>query len=207
MDDWYYGVGDETRGPLKLETLIAIFAKVSTWQKVFVWRPGFRDWVAAGDVPELIKALAPPPLPVRQPPPRPVRVASKVEILEPLASETKATAKTNAAKLGTFMAGSAGLGLYLAYFAVGILQISAFVEGMHLYFKLGGFVSFIIFLIVYNLPFGVFALAFFTYYGARYGWRWEWWQALAMAAPGMCIWIVISSLGGATNLFQRRGRW
>jgi hypothetical protein len=59
----------------------------------------------------------------------------------------------------------------LAYVAVGLIQIASFIDGMALYFHIGTIVSVIIFLVTYGIPFiGALIAAFFTYYGARYGW-------------------------------------
>ncbi|WP_065755206.1 hypothetical protein [Bradyrhizobium paxllaeri] len=93
----------------------------------------------------------------------------------------------------------------VAYLAVGIAQIFAYVEGMHLYFGLGGFLSFIAFLFGYSIPLlGTGFVAVMTYYGARYGWHWEWWQALLLAVPGLIIMIILMAAGGLSSLFERR---
>lgn len=95
-----------------------------------------------------------------------------------------------------------GFILYLAFLAVGFIQIFAFIDGMYLYFGLGGFISFIIFLFFYNIPLiGPIGAGFMTYYGARYGWHWEWWQALLLAAPGIIMMIVVGLFSG---IFDRR---
>jgi hypothetical protein len=76
---------------------------------------------------------------------------------------------------------------------------------MHLYFGFGGVLSVIIFLVVYAVPLlGAVFVGVMTYYGARYGWNWEWWQALALAAPGLIIMLVILATGGIASLFERR---
>lgn len=205
MDEWYYAEGGETRGPVSFEALVALLARVVRRNDVPVWKQGFKDWIVAGDVPELARTFEPPPLPVRQAAPIPARSVVISSISEP--SVAKPTAMETA---GTFMGVTAGVGLYVAFFAVGLIQISAFVEGMDLYFKVGTILSIIIFLVVYNIPFGIFAVAFLTYYGARYGWRWEWWQALALALPGIVITLFSWAVGGATlgitSLLQRRAR-
>ena len=93
----------------------------------------------------------------------------------------------------------------VAYVAVGIAQIFAYVDGMHLYFGLGGFLSFIIFPFVYVIPLlGAGFVAVMTYYGARYGWHWEWWQALLLAVPGLVIMVILMTVGPLTSLFERR---
>jgi hypothetical protein len=34
---------------------------------------------------------------------------------------------------------------------------------------------------------GTIGVAFLAYYGAHYGWKWEWWQALMLAVPGIIL--------------------
>ena len=93
----------------------------------------------------------------------------------------------------------------VAYVAIGVSQIFAYLDGMHLYFGLGGFLSFIIFLFVYSIPLlGTGFVAVMTYYGARYGWYWEWWQALLLAVPGLVIMAILMAAGGLSSLFERR---
>lgn len=94
---------------------------------------------------------------------------------------------------------------FIIYLIIGICQIVAYLEGMHLYFGLGGFLSFIIFLFVYSIPLaGTAFVAIMTYYGARWGWGWDWWQAVALAAPGIVIMLIIMATGGLASLFARR---
>jgi hypothetical protein len=95
--------------------------------------------------------------------------------------------------------------LPVAYLAVGIAQIFAYVDGMHLYWGLGGFLSFLIFLFAYSIPLlGTGFVAVMTYYGARYGWHCETWQALLLALPGLIIMVILLAIGGLASLFERR---
>jgi hypothetical protein len=91
--------------------------------------------------------------------------------------------------------------LFIAYIAFGIAQIWAGIEGMNLYFGIDGFLAFIILVIAYYIPLiGTAGVAFITYYGARYGWNWEWWQALLLAVPGLVLLIVAMLVGGLESL-------
>ena len=91
--------------------------------------------------------------------------------------------------------------LFIAYIAFGIVQIWAGIEGMNLYFGIDGFLAFIILVIAYYIPLiGTAGVAFITYYGARYGWNWEWWQALLLAVPGLVLLIVAMLVGGLESL-------
>lgn len=98
-----------------------------------------------------------------------------------------------------------GLIVFLAYIAVGLVQLAAFIDGMALYFYTGTVLSVIIFLVTYSIPvIGALFTAFFTYYGAHFGWHWEWWQALFLAAPGVILSIAMYSVGGIVMAFQRK---
>jgi hypothetical protein len=60
---WYYAEGDETRGPIAFDQLIKILSQQPTSRGVLVWREGFADWTAAGNVCEIVeKLIRPPPL-------------------------------------------------------------------------------------------------------------------------------------------------
>jgi hypothetical protein len=93
----------------------------------------------------------------------------------------------------------------LAWIAIAIVQISAGMEGMHLYFGIGSFASFILFVFSYAVPVvGSVLSAAAVFYGARYGWHWEWWQAFALAVPGIVLWLFLMATGGLAALFERR---
>jgi len=95
----------------------------------------------------------------------------------------------------------------VAYIVIGIAQIWAAVEGMQLIFGIGGFPAIVLLLVSYAIPFvGTAAVAFLTYYGARFGWTWEWWQALMLAAPGIVLMLAAGVAGGLAIWAQRLGR-
>ena len=59
---------------------------------------------------------------------------------------------------------------FIVYIVIGIAQIWAGLEGMQLYFGIGGFLAVILLIVAYAIPFvGAVGLALLTYYGARYG--------------------------------------
>ena len=92
----------------------------------------------------------------------------------------------------------------VAYTVIGIAQVWAGVEGMQLIFGIGGFPAVLLLLVAYAIPFaGTAAVAFLTYYGARYGWSWTWWQALTLAAPGIVLMLVAGVAGGLAIWAQR----
>jgi hypothetical protein len=99
----------------------------------------------------------------------------------------------------------------MIYFIVSVLifvlQLQAYLMGMESYFQVGTFVSIIVGLVLMNLPLGFIAIAAITFYGAYYGWHWEWWKAILLAAPGIVFAIVALAIGGLTTIFSagRRG--
>ena len=61
---WYYADQDQTKGPFSFEELVEALRKPAGAEEVPVWSEGYKDWVRAGDVPELSRLLV-------QPVPRP----------------------------------------------------------------------------------------------------------------------------------------
>lgn len=97
------------------------------------------------------------------------------------------------------------LGFVLAWLAIAIAQISAGMEGVHLYLGVGGFVSFLLFVVSYAVPVvGSLLAGLAVYYGAHSGWHWDWWQALALAAPGVVLWLIAMALGGLGSVVEGR---
>jgi hypothetical protein len=95
---------------------------------------------------------------------------------------------------------------FIAYILLGLAQIWAAIEGIHLYFGVGGFLAVIFFFVAYAVPFvGTIVVTLLTYYGARYGWEWEWWQALVLVMPGIILMLAASILVGLAIWAQRLG--
>ena len=66
MDNgWYYGRGNQQRGPMSLDDLREALVRDGDVAQAYVWRDGFTDWKRAPEVQELYptKAPGPPPLP------------------------------------------------------------------------------------------------------------------------------------------------
>lgn len=63
---WFYQDGDQRRGPVTVEQLLAALAGASDPRQVLVWHAGLTGWAAAGSVPEISQQL-PPPLPPSAP--------------------------------------------------------------------------------------------------------------------------------------------
>jgi hypothetical protein len=95
---------------------------------------------------------------------------------------------------------------FIAYILLGLAQIWAAIEGIYLCFGIGGFLAVILFFVAYAVPFvGTIVVALLTYYGARYGWEWEWWQALVLVMPGIILMLAASILVGLAIWAQRLG--
>ena len=95
---------------------------------------------------------------------------------------------------------------FIAYILLGLAQIWAAIEGIYLYFGIGGFLAVILFFVAYAVPFvGTIVVALLTYYGARYGWKWEWWQALVLVMPSIILMLAASILVGLAIWAQRLG--
>ena len=96
---------------------------------------------------------------------------------------------------------------FIAYVVIFFFQVSAGMEGMHLYLGVGTFTSFVLFFVAYAVPVvGSFLGAAAVYYGARVGWHWEWWQAAALAAPGIIFMLALTATGGVASIFGGRAR-
>ncbi|WP_410052566.1 DUF4339 domain-containing protein [Bradyrhizobium sp. SZCCHNR1070] len=68
-DIWYYTDYKGQVGPVSVQQLKDVLARVSEPASVLVWRDGFAEWKRASDVPEFrAQTLSPPPLPSGQTP-------------------------------------------------------------------------------------------------------------------------------------------
>ncbi len=74
---WFYQDGNERRGPVNVEQLLAALTTAPDPRRILVWHAGLTGWMAAGDLPELSQQLPPalPAYPVPQAPYRLVPVA------------------------------------------------------------------------------------------------------------------------------------
>jgi hypothetical protein len=79
-EGWYYAKDGSAVGPVTLDDLQDALRRQSNAARVLVWKEGFEEWVEAGTVAELAKAVAgPPPLPTA----RPVIPAPRISPLSP----------------------------------------------------------------------------------------------------------------------------
>ena len=90
--------------------------------------------------------------------------------------------------------------IFIVYIAVGVLQIAAYLEGMEVWFGIGTVLALVLAIIGWSLPFGSIAISAIAFYGARYGWHWESWKAILLAAPGVIFGILVATTGGIVAL-------
>lgn len=55
---WFVAVGNDKRGPLGLEAVLALIRSGEIGMETYVWRKGFKEWVRLGDVPELSREVS-----------------------------------------------------------------------------------------------------------------------------------------------------
>ena len=92
----------------------------------------------------------------------------------------------------------------IAYILIGFAQICTGIEGIQ-FFGIGGLLAVILFFVAYAISFiGTVGVAFLTYYGARYGWKWEWWQALMLAVPSIVLMLAAGVMSGLASFLIRK---
>jgi len=96
--------------------------------------------------------------------------------------------------------------MFVVYFALGIAQIAAYLQGIYLWLGIGNVLGIIIFFVTAGLPFGAVIDAFIGFYGAYKGWQWEWWQAGLLTFPFAIVGLFIGSVGGIVDWFGARGQ-
>jgi hypothetical protein len=103
--------------------------------------------------------------------------------------------------IGDRLSGAGGGVLFILYFALGIIQIVAFMEGLDVWFGFGALLSIITFVIVMFIgPLGSLAVAGIGFYGAWRGWQWEWWQAALLCFPFAVLGLVMMFGAGTMSL-------
>ena len=68
-EGWYYADNNAHHGPMNISELVLALSGKSHPARVLIWRSGFADWQAAGDVPEVFRLMTPPPFRQSQPAP------------------------------------------------------------------------------------------------------------------------------------------
>ena len=99
--------------------------------------------------------------------------------------------------------------LFVLWIALGIAQIAAYLDGIHLWLGIGSFWGFVIFFFTMSLPLGAIIDAAIAFYGAYQAWHWPLWQAALLTFPFVILGFVVVGLEGATSLagkIYQRGR-
>lgn len=100
-----------------------------------------------------------------------------------------------------------GFLLYIFYFAWGIAQIFAFVEGAHVWLGFGNLGTIICLFLCWALgaP-GALAMAIVGYFGATQGWHWPVWQAAILTFPFVIFTIAFLGFAGVGGLISKLRR-
>lgn len=103
-----------------------------------------------------------------------------------------------------------GAFLFIAYWALALIQVAAFTRGVHISWGWPYLGAFLFWLVCAALlgPVGAIATLIFTFIGAKDGWGWEWWQAVLIAAPFLVLQLGLLVINGGAGLWgSRRRRW
>jgi hypothetical protein len=111
---WYYEANNGAQGPMSVSDLVFALSGMSSPMRVPVWRVGFGEWKDAGDVPEVVRLLKPPPLTKPRSPPPPV-VHSEPIFGQPVPAAEPAAIQSSGAR----DADLTGIGGWLVLVALG----------------------------------------------------------------------------------------
>lgn len=118
--DWYYGLGDDTRGPISFDQLLSELREIPDWREIQVWCGDFDDWRLAKDVHQIAFQIG---------------VRRRGEMPKPVAAQHDAApaapAATNPArrKMLLLIAGGTGVAL-LALGGVAVLMLQPFTPAL-----------------------------------------------------------------------------
>ena len=94
---------------------------------------------------------------------------------------------------------------YVVTAMIFIAQFGAFFTGTELWFGWGFWISLIVMFVAYLLqPLGLLFTIPVVFYGARYGWHWELWQATLIAAPNIVFGIILMVVASVAGIFEQR---
>ncbi len=92
---------------------------------------------------------------------------------------------------------------FLAYLALGIVQIAATCAGLQAWLGLNLFLALLVALFLGYLPLIGTVLGFF---GAMNVWGWEWWQAGLLFFGGLVTVLALGGLASLGKIFSRQAR-
>ncbi|WAC26347.1 hypothetical protein [Ancylobacter sp. SL191] len=86
-----------------------------------------------------------------------------------------------------------------------VLQMAAYLEGTEIWFGWGFWLSVFVMVVAHVAqPFGYLFTIPVVYYGARYGFHWQWWQAALIAAPSLIMVVVLAMVSFGVDFVGRR---
>lgn len=88
----------------------------------------------------------------------------------------------------------------ILYFILGIIQILAIIKGIQHYFDVWTFVAALVAMVLSYIPFigGIAGII-----GAKYGWNWEWWQAIMLFMWQPVIYMGFMGAFNIASILQR----
>ena len=96
--------------------------------------------------------------------------------------------------------------LFVAYWAMALVQFWAFKTGIEVWPGWGLFGAIIAFFVLSMVPLGAIAITVVAFIGAHTGWGWAWWQALLLVAPFTILGLIVQVGGGIGAMLQGRQR-
>lgn len=103
--------------------------------------------------------------------------------------------------------GGFALLLPILTFAIAIVQLAGFLEGLHHLWGWSLWLTIPAWILCAMLgPLGAIGMLVFTFIGAKDGWGWAWWQALLLAAPYLIIQLFAAGAVGTVSVFGMLGR-
>jgi len=100
-----------------------------------------------------------------------------------------------------------GVVLFIGYWALALLQLSATVAGLSVWTGWPMLVcSFLAGIVTFAIPFPLLTFAA-GIAGAHYGWGWSWIGSVVLFTFPLCIFLVIAALSGVSNSLTRSFAW
>ena len=93
---------------------------------------------------------------------------------------------------------------FLLYALMGLAQIIAYLDGIHLWLGVGTILGLIIFFGTAALPFGAFLDAGVSFYGAHAAWHWPVWQAALLSFPFAIVGVAFGGVASLSRAFSRK---
>ena len=91
----------------------------------------------------------------------------------------------------------------LIFVLLGLVQIFAYIDGIHLWLGVHRPLAIILFFITAAVPFGAVVDASISFYGAYAVWRWAWWQAALLSFPFAILGAAGIAFGGLAKVVGR----